>query len=101
MHHQTSPVHIKFKDKLNVVKRDRVDHTHTKTERSALEAVSHPFIVDLHCAFQAPNKLYFVLEYAGGELCFPLSRAGRFSEGRCKFYANHKQIVHVFLICCT
>ena len=35
-----------FKDKLNVVKRDQVDHTHTKTERSVLEAVSHPFIVN-------------------------------------------------------
>ncbi len=36
-----------FKDKLNVVKRDQVDHTHTKTECSVLEAVSHPFIVIL------------------------------------------------------
>ena len=82
-----------------IAKHNSVEHT--KTERSVLETVSHPFIVDLHYAFQAPKKLYFVLEYAGGELCFHLSRAGRFSEGRCKFYSNHKQIVHCFLICCT
>jgi len=70
-----------------VMKRNQVEHT--KTERSVLESVSHPFIVNLHYAFQTPKKLYMVLEYcAGGELFFHLSRAGRFSEGRCKFYAS-------------
>jgi len=77
---------MKMLRKDNVVKRNQVEHT--KTERSVLEAVSHPFIVNLHYAFQTPKKLYIVLEYcAGGELFFHLSRAGRFSEGRCKFYA--------------
>jgi protein-serine/threonine kinase len=77
---------MKMLRKDNVVKRNQIDHT--KTERSVLEAVSHPFIVSLHYAFQTPKKLYIVLEYcAGGELFFHLSRAGRFSEGRCKFYA--------------
>merc|ERR1711988_1203367 len=71
----------------NVIKRNQVEHT--KTERNVLEAVSHPFIVTLHYAFQTPKKLYFVLEYCpGGELFFHLSRAGRFSEGRCRFYAS-------------
>jgi len=78
---------MKMLRKDNVVKRNQVEHT--KTERSVLEAVSHPFIVNLHYAFQTPKKLYIVLEYcAGGELFFHLSRAGRFSEGRCKFYAS-------------
>merc|ERR1719350_1203329 len=71
--------------KEHVVKRNQVEHT--KTERNVLEAVSHPFIVTLHYAFQTPKKLYFVLEFcSGGELFFHLSRAGRFSEGRCRFY---------------
>mmetsp|Transcript_123812 Transcript_123812/g.214656 ORF Transcript_123812/g.214656 Transcript_123812/m.214656 type:complete len:336 (+) Transcript_123812:78-1085(+) len=78
---------MKMLRKEHVVKRNQVEHT--KTERNVLEAVDHPFIVKLHYAFQTPTKLYLVLEYcAGGELFFHLSRAGRFSEGRCKFYAS-------------
>merc|ERR1719450_86714 len=86
--HKSEPVvyAMKMLRKDNIVKRNQVEHT--ETERSVLEAVSHPFIVNLHYAFQTPKKLYFVLEYCpGGELFFHLSRAGRFSEGRCKFYA--------------
>lgn len=78
---------MKMLRKENVIKRNQVEHT--KTERHVLEAVSHPFIVNLYYAFQTPKKLYFVLEYCpGGELFFHLSRAGRFSEGRCRFYAS-------------
>merc|ERR1719362_2676501 len=77
---------MKMLRKEHVVKRNQVEHT--KTERSVLEAVSNPFIVTLHYAFQTPKKLYFVLEFCpGGELFFHLSRAKRFSEGRCRFYA--------------
>lgn len=78
---------MKMLRKENVIKRNQVEHT--KTERNVLEAVSHPFIVTLRWAFQTPKKLYFVLEYCpGGELFFHLSRAGRFSEGRCRFYSS-------------
>merc|ERR1719412_1464145 len=78
---------MKMLRKEHVVKRNQVEHT--KTERSVLETVSHPFIVTLHYAFQTPKKLYFVLEYCpGGELFFHLSRASRFSENRCRFYAS-------------
>merc|ERR1719230_638383 len=76
---------MKMLRKEHVVKRNQVEHT--KTERSVLEAVSHPFIVTLHFAFQTPKKLYMVLEFCpGGELFYHLSRAGRFSEGRALFY---------------
>jgi len=78
---------MKMLRKENVVKRNQVEHT--KTERNVLQMVTHPFIVDLKYAFQTPKKLYFVLEYCvGGELFFHLSRAGRFTEGRCRFYAS-------------
>ena len=78
---------MKMLRKEHVVKRNQVEHT--KTERNVLEAVSHPFIVNMIYAFQTPKKLYFVLEYCpGGELFFHLSRAARFSEGRCRFYAQ-------------
>jgi len=77
---------MKMLRKEHIVKRNQVEHT--KSERSVLEAVNHPFIVTLHYAFQTPKKLYVVLEFCnGGELFFHLSQAGRFSQGRCRFYA--------------
>jgi len=76
---------MKMLRKENVIKRNQVEHT--QTERRVLEAVSHPFIVTLNYAFQTPKKLYMVLEFCpGGELFYHLSRAGRFSEGRTRFY---------------
>jgi len=87
---------MKMLRKENVIKRNQVEHT--KTERNVLEAVSHPFIVTLHYAFQTPKKLYFVLEYCpGGELFFHLSRAGRFSEGRGRFYASEIMLAIEYL----
>jgi protein-serine/threonine kinase len=78
---------MKTMKKADVIKRNQREHT--TSERHVLETVSHPFIVNLHYAFQTPTKLYMVLEYCpGGELFFHLSRAGRFSENRCKFYAS-------------
>lgn len=86
--HNDDPARIfamKMLRKENIIMRNQVEHT--KTERNVLEAVTHPFIVTLHYAFQTPKKLYFILEYCnGGELFFHLSRAGRFSEGRSRFY---------------
>merc|ERR1719352_1902269 len=76
---------MKMLRKDHIVKRNQVEHT--RSERNVLEATSHPFIVTLHYAFQTPKKLYVVLDYcAGGELFFHLSQAGRFSQGRCRFY---------------
>jgi serine/threonine protein kinase len=69
-----------------VVKRNQVEHT--KTERSVLGYVNHPFIVGMKMAFQSKDKLYFVLDYCpGGELFYHLGRIGRFSEDRARFYA--------------
>jgi serine/threonine protein kinase len=69
-----------------IAKRNQIEHT--RTERSVLERVKHPFIVQLKYAFQNSTKLYFVLEYCpGGELFFHLSRSRRFDETRVVFYA--------------
>lgn len=77
---------MKMLRKENIIKRNQVEHT--RTERSVLETMSHPFIVQLYFAFQTPKKLYFVMEYCpGGELFFHLSRAGRFGEKAATFYA--------------
>merc|ERR1719162_2031664 len=87
LHKKSGTVYaMKMLRKDNIVKRNQVEHT--KAERHVLEMATHPFIVQLVYAFQTPKKLHFVLEFAtGGELFFHLSRAGRFSEGRCRFYA--------------
>ncbi|KFO79594.1 Ribosomal protein S6 kinase beta-2, partial [Cuculus canorus] len=81
------------------------DTAHTRAERNILEAVKHPFIVDLIYAFQTGGKLYLILEclsgrdgaawgaqeglrggptwcffFAGGELFMQLEREGIFLE---------------------
>lgn len=51
---------------------------HTKTERSVLAYIHHPFIVGLNMAFQTADKLFFVLDYcSGGELFFHLGKFAR------------------------
>ena len=43
--------------------------------------------MQLHFAFQSKEKLYFVLDYQGGELFFHLGKHGRFSERWAKLWA--------------
>lgn len=77
---------LKVLKKDNIIKRNQVEHT--KTERSVLGYVKHPFIVGMNMAFQSKHKLYFVLDYcAGGELFFHLGKIGKFPEPRSRFYA--------------
>ncbi len=77
---------LKVLKKDYIIKKNQVEHT--RTERSVLGYVHHPFIVGLNMAFQTADKLFFVLDYcSGGELFFHLGKVGRFSEERSKFYA--------------
>ncbi|KFM64654.1 Ribosomal protein S6 kinase beta-1, partial [Stegodyphus mimosarum] len=65
---------MKVLRKASIVK-NKKDTAHTKAERNILEAVKHPFIVDLHYAFQTGRKLYLILEFlSGGELFMHLER---------------------------
>eukprot|EP00485_Elphidium_margaritaceum_P023941 CAMPEP_0202712440 /NCGR_PEP_ID=MMETSP1385-20130828/39944_1 /ASSEMBLY_ACC=CAM_ASM_000861 /TAXON_ID=933848 /ORGANISM="Elphidium margaritaceum" /LENGTH=578 /DNA_ID=CAMNT_0049372477 /DNA_START=91 /DNA_END=1827 /DNA_ORIENTATION=- len=76
---------MKCLKKQRVFQRHQVEHT--KTERRVLGYLDHPFLVSLHYAFQTDQKLFLVLDYAaGGELFFHLSKAGRFTEDRTRFY---------------
>lgn len=62
--------------------------THTKDEKSILQKILHPFIVQLHFAFQTRDKLYMILDYVnGGELFYHLKKEGKFSVERVKIYA--------------
>ena len=50
--------------------------------------VKHPFIVELHFAFQTPERLYFVLDYVnGGDLFHHMRKKGKFTEKEARFYA--------------
>ncbi|XP_076286763.1 ribosomal protein S6 kinase beta-1 isoform X2 [Lasioglossum baleicum] len=69
--------------------RNQKDTAHTKAERNILEAVKHPFIVNLMYAFQTGGKLYLILEYlCGGELFSYLEREGIFLEDTACFYLS-------------
>jgi serine/threonine protein kinase len=44
-------------------------------EANVLKQASHPFIVNLHYAFQTPNYLYLALDFCPGkDLSFHLAR---------------------------
>ncbi|CAE7364614.1 pkgB [Symbiodinium microadriaticum] len=61
---------------------------HTKSERSILCEIRHPYIVRLRFAFQSEDKLYLVTDYYnGGSLFYHLRKSRAFSEERAKFYA--------------
>jgi len=63
------------------------DKVRTKMERDILADVEHPFIVQLHYAFQTEGKLYLVLGFLrGGDLFTRLSKEVMFTEEDVKFY---------------
>lgn len=60
---------------------------HIFAEKSILQKIDHPFVVQLHFAFQTKDKLYLILDFlSGGELFFHLSKETKFDEWRAKFY---------------
>lgn len=76
---------IKVLNKEKIVRTKQVEHTNN--EKTLLEAVQHPFVVNLWGAFQDTTNLYMVMDFVpGGELftllrrsnvsmsCFPASR---------------------------
>lgn len=77
---------MKVLKKSVVVSRGQIQNT--KSERSILCDIKHPFIVRLRFAFHTREKLYLVCDYYNaGTLYFHLRRCKCFTEDRCKFYA--------------
>jgi serine/threonine protein kinase len=70
---------------------ERGDVHSAKLEKRVLQLASkarHPFMLNIHSAFQTSSRIYFVMEYAnGGELLTLLQNVGQFSQLRTKFYA--------------
>jgi len=77
---------MKVLNKRTIIERNEVEHT--KSEKSILMKLSHPFLVGLHYSFQTADKLYFIMDYInGGELFFHLQKDRKFTEDRVRFYA--------------
>lgn len=65
-----------------------------RVEREILQRVAHPFIIQLHCAFQTRERLLLVLEICpGGDLKAQLSRCGRFSSEVAAFISGQVRIL--------
>lgn len=64
---------------------------HTMSERDILVNISefsHPFLINLHHAFQDQKYLFLVLDYhTGGDIANQMSLRGIFSPERTLFYA--------------
>ena len=77
---------MKILNKSFIKKHNQKDHT--ISERKILEMINSPFIVKLEYAFQTPNSLYLITEFAqGGELFFHLNNENNFHIERVKLYA--------------
>ena len=76
---------MKILDKSKVMKTKQ--QKHTRDEKSILSSLNHPFVVQLHYAFQTPEKLYMVMDFInGGELFHRLDEAEYLSEEETKHY---------------
>jgi len=77
---------MKILKKSSIVSRGEV--IHTRTEKSVLAKIDHPFLAKLHWSFQTEEYLYFIMDFInGGELFFHLSIEKKFPEDRARFYA--------------
>ena len=56
-------------------------------ERKLLASLRHPFIVNMHYAFQDRGKLYLVLDYVnGGDMRYHFARHKNFTEEQVRFF---------------
>ncbi|CEP03510.1 Protein kinase domain-containing protein [Plasmodiophora brassicae] len=84
---------IKILKKAEILRLKQVDHI--LSEKTILQAINHPFIVNMFASFQDKKYLYLAMEYVvGGEFFTHLRRAGRFNNDSSCFYAA--QIVLIF-----
>ncbi|TFK87405.1 kinase-like protein [Polyporus arcularius HHB13444] len=77
---------------IKVLNKDKIvrmkQESHTRNEQMMLQAVQHPFIINLWGAFQDTSNLYMVMDFVpGGELFTLLRRSNRFPDPVAKFYA--------------
>lgn len=86
--HKRNKCHFALKEmqKLRVVSKRSVNSV--MNERKLLATLHHPFIVNMHYAFQDRENLYLVLDYMrGGDLRFHITRHRTFTEQQAQFFA--------------
>jgi len=63
---------------------------HIMSEKKAMDALDHPFLVKLHQTYKDQDRLYFLLEPSlGGELFSVLREKTLFDEDTSRFYSGH------------
>ena len=84
---------------------DKRSESSIKAERDLLSKMFHPFIVNMHYAFQDSDNLYLVMDYlTGGDFRYHLCLHGTFNEEQSKFicaciilaleYIHSNNIIH-------
>ena len=84
---------------------DRRSEFSIMSERNLLSKLKHPFIVNMHFAFQDFSKLYLVMDLlSGGDLRYHIAKKKTFTEPETKFfianliisleYIHNQKIIH-------
>jgi serine/threonine protein kinase len=69
---------------------DKKSETSVLDELSLLSKINHPFIINIHFAFQDNDYLYLVMDYlSGGDLRFHFNKNRGFNEVQTKFFLSN------------
>jgi len=79
---------LKEMSKLKII--DKKSEKSINSEREFLSKLHHPFIVNMHYAFQDKDNLYLVMDMlSGGDLRYHISRYRKFSEEQTRFFISN------------